>query len=129
MASTTQISHAYRSLYRNILKAVQYSSPARFVARDQLRRAFREPGATYDERGIKRTNWFLEAAAKEKGMEHRILKNLLRVQKMRFRKRGYSSYDPLKYADNETKVANATAYNHYDMTIAMLNKSMGTLLR
>ncbi|PTD06035.1 hypothetical protein FCULG_00001430 [Fusarium culmorum] len=113
MASTTQISHAYRSLYRNILKAVQYSSPARFVARDQLRRAFREPGATYDERGIKRTNWFLEAAAKEKGMEHRILKNLLRVQKM----------------SNETKVANATAYNHYDMTVAMLNKSMGTLLR
>ncbi|GKU15770.1 complex 1 protein [Fusarium langsethiae] len=129
MASTTQISHAYRSLYRNLLRAVQYSSPARFVARDQLRRAFREPAATYDERGIKRTNWFLEAAAKEKGMEHRILKNLLRVQHMRFRKKRYSSYDPLKYADHEIRVANATAYNHYDMTIAMLNKSMGTLLR
>jgi hypothetical protein len=99
------------------------------VARDQLRRAFREPGATYDERGIKRTNWFLEAAAREKGMEHRILKNLLRVQNMRFRKRGYSSYDPLKHASYEMRVANATAYNHYDMTVAMLNKSMGTLLR
>ncbi|KAL4722634.1 hypothetical protein ACLX1H_010515 [Fusarium chlamydosporum] len=99
MASTTQITHAYRSLYRNLLKAVQYSTPARYVARDQLRRAFREPGATYDERGIKRTNWFLEAAAKEKGMEHRILKNLIRVQQMRFRKKKYSTYDPLKYAD------------------------------
>ncbi|RGP61992.1 complex 1 [Fusarium longipes] len=129
MASTTQISHAYRTLYRNLLKAVQYSSPSRFVARDQLRRAFREPGATYDERGIKRTNWFLEAAAREKGMEHKILKNLLRVQQMRFRKKRYSAYDPLKYAKHEMRVANATAYNHYDMTVAMLNKSMGTLLR
>lgn len=95
--ASPQITHAYRHLYRTLLKGVQYSTPARFVARGQLRRAFREPGATYDERGIKRTLWFLEAAAKERGMEHRILKNLLRVHQMRHRKKDYSAFDPLKY--------------------------------
>uniref|UniRef100_A0A0D2XUQ6 Uncharacterized protein n=1 Tax=Fusarium oxysporum (strain Fo5176) TaxID=660025 RepID=A0A0D2XUQ6_FUSOF len=99
MATPTEIRHAYRHLYRNLLKAVQYAIPARFVARDQLRRAFREPGATYDGRGIKRTIWFLQAAAKEKGLEHKILKNLLRVRQMRYRKKDYSAYDPLKYAE------------------------------
>ncbi|KAF4452472.1 complex 1 protein [Fusarium austroafricanum] len=99
MATTTEITYAYRNLYRNLLKAVQYSVPTRFVARNQLRRAFREPGATYDGKGIKRTIWFLEAAAREKGMEHRILKNLLRVQQVRYRKKDYSAHDPLKHAE------------------------------
>ncbi|KAJ4038536.1 hypothetical protein NW761_009129 [Fusarium oxysporum] len=129
MATPTEVRHAYRHLYRNLLKAVQYAIPARFVARDQLRRAFREPGATYDGRGIKRTIWFLQAAAKEKGLEHKILKNLLRVRQMRYRKKDYSAYDPLKHAEQEMKEANATAYNHYDMTVAMLNKTMGICLR
>ncbi|KAM0249130.1 hypothetical protein ACHAP5_003070 [Fusarium lateritium] len=124
-----EVIRAYRNLYRNLLKAVQYSVPARFVARDQIRRAFREPGATYDERGIKRTIWFFKAAAREKGLEDKILKNLLRVQQMRYRKKNYSSYDPLKYAEEEMKVASLTAYNHYDMTVAMLNKTMGLCLR
>ncbi|KAM0343641.1 hypothetical protein ACHAPU_008393 [Fusarium lateritium] len=125
----TEVIHAYRNLYRNLLKAVQYTVPARFVARDQIRRAFREPGATYDERGIKRTIWFFKAAAKEKGMEHKILKNLVRVRQMRFRKKNYVAYDPLKHAEEDMKLAITTAHNHYDMTVAMLNKSMGLCLR
>ncbi|KAF4948321.1 hypothetical protein FGADI_9793 [Fusarium gaditjirri] len=129
MATPTEIRHAYRNLYRNLLKAVQYTIPARFVARDQLRTAFREPGATYDGRGIKRTIWFLQAAAREKGLEHKILKNLLRVQQVRYRKKDYSTYDPLKHAEQEMKDAKATAYHHYDMTVAMLNKTMGICLR
>ena len=75
-----QIVTAYRHLYRRLLQAVQYASPARHVARDQLRTAFREPGAAYDGEGVKRTIWFLEAAARERGLEHRILKNLIRVR-------------------------------------------------
>lgn len=79
MASNIEVVHAYRHLYRNLLKAVQYTIPARFVARTQIRAAFRERGAVYDAKAIQRTNWFFEAAAKEKGLEHRILKNLLQV--------------------------------------------------
>lgn len=48
---------------------------------------------------------------------------------MRYRKKDYSAYDPLKHAEQEMKEANATAYNHYDMTVAMLNKTMGICLR
>jgi hypothetical protein len=78
--SQMEVLHAYRHLYRGLLRAVQYSKPARFTARDQLRKAFRERGASYDGEGIKRTIWFLDAAARETGIEHRILRNLLRTQ-------------------------------------------------
>lgn len=72
--------HAYRSLYRTLLQAVRYSAPARYIARDKLRATFRDPKATFDADVAKRTLWFLEAAARERGLEHRILKNLLRVE-------------------------------------------------
>jgi hypothetical protein len=77
----TEVIHAYRNLYRSLLHAVQYSSPARYIARDQLRAAFREPPRQpLDGEAVKRTIWFLEAAARERGLEHKILKNLLRVR-------------------------------------------------
>lgn len=87
MPNKLEIVSAYRNLYRGLLKAVQYSSPARKVARDQLRLAFRDPVVStatgtpaWDAEGIKRTKWFLDAAAKEKGIEHKILKNLIKVR-------------------------------------------------
>lgn len=78
--SRQEIIHAYRRLYRSLLQAVQYATPARYVARDQLRAAFREPDAALDPEGVKRTVWFLQAASKERGLEHKILKNLIEVQ-------------------------------------------------
>ncbi|KAF4980612.1 hypothetical protein FZEAL_3425 [Fusarium zealandicum] len=128
MASTTEIVHAYRQMYRNLLRAVQYSIPNRFVARDQLRSAFREPGATFDKKSVKRTIWFLEAAAKEKGMEHRILRNLLMVQHVR----GYHAHGwvhNVREEDTPMQEQTKTGYHHYDMTVAMLNKTMGLCLR
>lgn len=80
---TEEVVHAYRHLYRCLLRAVQYSSPARYIARDQLRAAFRETPAALDAEGVKRTAWFLEAAGRERGLEHAILKNLLRVRGQR----------------------------------------------
>ncbi|GAO16263.1 hypothetical protein UVI_02000420 [Ustilaginoidea virens] len=81
MPATTETIHAYRHLYRSLLRAVQYAPPWRYVARDQLRAAFRDPGAgALDAEGAKRTLWFLQAAARERGLEHRVLKNLLRVR-------------------------------------------------
>ena len=76
--SKTEIIHAYRHLYRELLHAVRYATPARYTARDQLRRAFREP-RKFDSHEVERMRWFLSAAAKEAGLEHRILKNLLSV--------------------------------------------------
>lgn len=75
--------HAYRSLYRGLLHAIQFSKPARYVARNQLRDAFRkERPSTYDQKKIDRTVEFLKLAAQHRGLEHKILKNLLHTNYM-----------------------------------------------
>ena len=72
---------AYRHLYRGVLHAVQYAKPQRYVARDQLRKAFRkESPSNFDQKKIDRTIEFFRVAAKETGLEHKILKNLLHTQ-------------------------------------------------
>ena len=71
--------HAYRHLYRGLLEAVCYAPRARRVIQTQIRRAFRRPGSELDADAVKRTMWFLKAAARERGLEHRVLKNLIRV--------------------------------------------------
>jgi hypothetical protein len=70
--------YAYRNLYRGLLHAVQYSKPARYIARDQLRDAFRkEHPSSFNQEKIDRTVEFLRFAARETGLEHRVVKNLL----------------------------------------------------
>lgn len=133
--TAVDVVRAYRHLYRNLLRAVQYSSPARYIARDQLRRAFREGGsqASLNNEGVKRTIWFLEAAAREKGLEHKVLKNLIRVKGERNRKEG----GEWKKVLAERKRGNRDAmkregemgFAHYDRTVRMLNESMGLCLR
>lgn len=105
MASRQEVLHAYRHLYKGLLHGVQYAIPARHIVRDRLRLAFREPSTTtttattgettktttgtgetaasWDARAIKRTLWFLAAAGHEKGLEHKILKNLVRMHSER----------------------------------------------
>lgn len=81
----TTLLHAYRHLLRAALRAVQFSKPARYVVRDQIREGFEQPPrtttttATYDPERVRRTVWFLKAAAQEAGLESRILKSLVRV--------------------------------------------------
>lgn len=80
-AVPSQVVHsAYRQLYRALRLAVQDAKPEIYVARDQLRAAFRDPAVPFDEGVVKRTRWFLEGAARDRGMEHKVLKNLLRVR-------------------------------------------------
>ncbi|KAI0439758.1 DUF1763-domain-containing protein [Xylaria telfairii] len=129
-----KIIHAYRHLYRGLLHAVQFSKPARYTARNQLRRAFREEGAKYDARGIARTIRFLDAATRERGPEHRVLKNLIFIAWSRYDDSTGWKHTQLQQRTKENRPAledhvEKTAYNHYDMTIAMLNKTMGLCLR
>lgn len=78
--SQTQILHAYRRLLKASLRAIQYAKPARYTALQHLRDAFRlSPASAYDEISITRTLEFLNHAAKTRGLEHRIVKNLVRV--------------------------------------------------
>lgn len=82
MASTRKdYIYAYRSLYRALLHAVQYAKPARYMGRNLLRDEFRKGDpATFDQARINNTIKFLNLAAKETGLEHKLVKNLLRVQ-------------------------------------------------
>ena len=76
--STQDIIHAYRHLYRQGLRAVQFSKPARFTLRDRLRLAFRKNSpADYNPQKIRTTFEFLQHATTHNGMEHKIVKNLL----------------------------------------------------
>ena len=75
-----EVVQAYRHVYKHVLRAVQYSKPARFVARDRVRDGFRKKSAAdYDAARITRTLEFLDGAAKIRGLEHRIVKNLMHV--------------------------------------------------
>ncbi|KAG6013578.1 hypothetical protein E4U43_007218 [Claviceps pusilla] len=157
---TTDIIHAYRHLYRNLLRAVQYAAPARYIARDQLRRAFRQAPSSaspaspasasassepapaspaslsststsatqpLNTEAIKRTIWFLEAAAKERGLEHKILKNLLRVQGERADKvEGWKKVlgRSKSKRGGKDKAEGDMAYEHYDRTVRMLNENI-----
>ncbi|TVY29704.1 hypothetical protein LHYA1_G000946 [Lachnellula hyalina] len=135
-ATHLELIHSYRHMYRALLRGVQFSKPARYVARDQLREAYRngKPG-NFDNAKIQRTLEFLDGAAKETGLEHKILKNLLLT-------RGYftanarmqrHSRRPDKFYEQPSSLNAAniqrTAFLHYDMTLAMLNDSMGLCLR
>jgi hypothetical protein len=85
MATTQEILHAYRRLLRAGLRAVQFSQPSSSTVKERLREGFRDPNGTFDAERVRRTIWFLNAAAQERGLEHRILKNLCRVHWERLR--------------------------------------------
>ena len=76
--SSQEIVRSYRNLFRQALHAVQYSSPARFTIRDVLKTTFRAGHPKdFEPQKIENTLEFLSCAAKERGLEHKILKSLL----------------------------------------------------
>ena len=79
MATPPDLIHAYRSLLRAGLRAVQFAQPSRTTLTQQLRAGFRDPHGTFDPQRVRHTVWFLNAAAQRRGPEHKILKNLCRV--------------------------------------------------
>jgi len=73
------IPNAYRQVLRASLRAVKYSKPARYVIASRVRHFFRSPSSTpLDEKRFKRTLEFLDGAAKYHGVEHRLLRGLIR---------------------------------------------------
>ena len=76
--SRCDIIRSYRNLYRHALHAVQFSSPARYTVRTLIQNAYRTGKSTdFDQERVNNTLTFLHGARSEKGIEHRILKNLL----------------------------------------------------
>lgn len=129
--SNQDILSSYRLLYRHAMYAVQYAAPARYTLRILLENAYRTGNAAdYDAQKINNTVTFLEGAAKEKGLEHRILKNLLHtwfwdVNDGKHRKR--RSLMALETVNMRTKQSQP-AIQHFEITLKMLNESMGMCL-
>ncbi|KAB8290670.1 hypothetical protein EYC80_008311 [Monilinia laxa] len=118
--------YAYRDLYRALLHAVQYAKPARYMGRNMLREEFRKGDpATFDLARINNTIKFLNLATKETGLEHKLVKNLLRVKY----ERGVQWKEQLKEKAPMQKYLRHNSMTHYDKTIEMLNESMGLCLR
>ncbi|OQO04817.1 hypothetical protein B0A48_07834 [Cryoendolithus antarcticus] len=118
-APTTTILHAYRSLLRASLRAVHFSKPARYVALERLRSAFRTNDvSTYDALKLDRTLEFLQGAANVRGLEHKIVRNLMHV--LHERKKLSRINTP-----KENLPFRKAAYKQFDDTIAKLNETMG----
>jgi hypothetical protein len=81
MIAKEAITVAYRQLYRQSLKAVNYSTPSRHIILRILRSSFRSgaPG-DFDPQKVANTLRFLRHASECTGLEHKILKNLLMVR-------------------------------------------------
>ncbi|KAI9888290.1 MAG: hypothetical protein M1814_000762 [Vezdaea aestivalis] len=122
------ILHAYRHLFKLSRRATRGSRRAQYVARDLLRESFRKgQPKDWDEAKIWNTLIFLREAAKETGLEHRIFKNLLSVRYSEAV--DYHDYKkPLGRANELIDTLNENKYNSYNMTIKMLNETMGLCL-
>jgi hypothetical protein len=121
----TELITAYRKLYRAALSAVRYSKPSRYIVRDELRYAFRKnPVTEFDQVKINNTLKFLEASAEFAGMESAILKRLTTViYWRRFDSQRRENTDLARRTEGAKRLRN-TAFEHYEMTIAMLNAQM-----
>ncbi|KAF1955984.1 DUF1763-domain-containing protein [Byssothecium circinans] len=121
--STQEIVHAYRHLYRQGLRAVQFSKPARYTLRDRLRLAFRKnPPVNYSSQRIQNTLEFLQYATTQNGLEHKIVKNLLFIW-WNQAKGGKGKTASKLPTQEEIRIKTITfdAFNH---NIEMLNESM-----
>ncbi|KAK6005286.1 hypothetical protein QM012_008065 [Aureobasidium pullulans] len=74
-----EVIHAYRHLLRTSLQAIRYANPARFTLQSHLRSSFRNPTSSFNSQQISKTLEFLNNAAKYKGLEDKIVRNLLQV--------------------------------------------------
>lgn len=76
-----QVAHAYRHLYRQGLRALHYSVPARYLLLQTLRVGFRSSSRDdFDPQKICNTVRFLQRATDVAGFEHKILKNLMFIR-------------------------------------------------
>ncbi|PUU81364.1 hypothetical protein B9Z19DRAFT_1077326 [Tuber borchii] len=126
MVPDSTIIRSYRTLYKAGLAAVQYSSPARYSIREKLRKAFRRSDPSrFSQQRIDNTVQFLRTAARRKGMEHRIVKNLCKVAYWQLHSRNNRK---LVVGKGGTLVTEQ-AFSSYLETIGLLNQSMDLELR
>ncbi|KAI4722444.1 hypothetical protein E4T48_01290 [Aureobasidium sp. EXF-10727] len=118
-----EIIHAYRHLLRTSLQAIRYAKPARFTLQSHLRSSFRNPTSPFDSQQISQTLEFLNNAAKYKGLEDRVVKNLIHVWGCRHR----DVPSALKRDRKDMRLRDA-AYERFDDQVTMLERTLGIRL-
>lgn len=122
MPTNQDIVSAYRNLYRVSLRAIQFAKPARFVLRHRLRTRFREGAIEdFDADKIARTLEFLEHARTSRGLEHKLLKNILFV----WGKKRDAIH--LSLPKHQTAIF-AGRYDAFEETLKNMNNSIGLCL-
>jgi hypothetical protein len=121
---------AYRDLYRAGLRTVRYSNPARFQLRDILRDAFRTSSpAEFIPHRIRNTILFLENASNYNGFEHRIVKNLLKLQYWKKRRLDKRLKASIAGSNSPAAIESRKQIRHQTKaSLIMLNESLGTCL-
>ncbi|CAD0082941.1 unnamed protein product, partial [Aureobasidium vineae] len=114
-----EIIHAYRHLLRTSLQAIRYAKPARFTLQSHLRSSFRNPTSPFDSQQISQTLEFLNNAAKYKGLEDKVVKNLMHVWGCRHR--------DVPTALKDMRLRDA-AYERFDDQVKMLEHTLGIRL-
>ncbi|KIW67836.1 hypothetical protein PV04_07060 [Phialophora macrospora] len=124
------ILQAYRDLYRAGLRAVQFSTPARYELRDILRQTFRTSApSNFNRRRIQNTIRFLENARKYDGFEHKILKNLLHLQYWKGRPLDKRMKQSIRDLNTAAAVeSRKQIWHQYRATLTMLNESLDICL-
>ncbi|KAL1853870.1 hypothetical protein Plec18170_005262 [Paecilomyces lecythidis] len=120
---------AYRHLYRQGLKAVNYSTPARHVLRRILRSSFRSASRDeFDPNRVVNTLQFLERAANSRGLEHKIVKNLIMV---RYWEQPQVKKDARVFKGRDVKdiFIRRSSNAHFNSTLMLLNESLNICLR
>lgn len=119
-----EIRSQFRRFYRISMRAVQYSSPAKYCMLAKVKRCFRHmtphPDALVEARIRDNTYDFLERAAREKGLEHKIVRNLCFVEWSRYAQQKTSLRRVRSSTEGKIK---QSAYQSYEKTILNLNDS------
>ncbi|QDS73193.1 hypothetical protein FKW77_002620 [Venturia effusa] len=127
--TSLDILHAYRNLLRTSLRAVHYSTPARHILLSRLRLSFRSSTLSdFEPQRISNTLEFLRNAAASRGIEHKILRNLLYVwywEPVHWRKKGLIR----DHGKLEERVVKEGSYEGFYWSLRMLNESMGLCIR
>ncbi|KAI4765538.1 hypothetical protein E4T52_01659 [Aureobasidium sp. EXF-3400] len=127
-----EIVHAYRHLLRTSLQAIRYAKPARFTLQSHLRSSFRNPTSAFNSQEISQTLEFLDNAAKYKGLEDKIVRNLLHVWGCKHRDVPVSLtvrlMDELRRREKRDMRLRNAAYERFDEHVKMLERTLGIRL-
>ncbi|KAE8307107.1 DUF1763-domain-containing protein [Aspergillus transmontanensis] len=130
-ADQRAVIQAYRHLYRQGLRVINYSTPSRHVLLRTLRSSFRSSSHhDFEPHRIANTLRFLQRATDAAGVEHKIVKNLMMVrywEQPQVRK----DLRLLKGLGIDQRESNLRrdANEQFNLTLMLLNESLGTCLK